>query len=92
MLASLALAGCGHGDMLPKRYLCDAGRTAEASFGRQTARVHVLGETFDLQRTFSASGARYIGNRAEVHAKADEMLLTVDGRQLGPCQEVKPKS
>ena len=68
------------------------GRVAEATFGQQTARVHVLGETFSLQRALSASGARFVGSRAEVLTKGDEMLLTVDGRQLGPCHEVKPKS
>ena len=77
--------------MLPKKYLCENGRMAEATFGHQTARVSVLGEAFDLQRMPSASGARYTSNRATLHAKDDEMLLNIDGRQLGPCQEVKPK-
>ena len=91
LVACLALTGCGHGDMLPIRYLCDNGRIAEATFGHQTARVHVIGETFSLQRVPSASGARYSSSRVALHTKDDEMLLSVDGRQLGPCQEVKTK-
>ena len=90
LIAGLTLAGCGHGDMLPQRYLCENGRVADATFGQQTARVSVRGEAFDLQRVPSASGARYTSSRATLHAKDDEMLLSIDGRELGPCQEVKP--
>ena len=58
------------------------------SFSGDTARVRLASDSFELQR---ASGTRYTGSRASLHTKDDEALLTVDGRQLGPCQEVKPK-
>jgi hypothetical protein len=26
-----------------------------------------------------------------LHSKSDEALISIDGRELGPCQEVKPQ-
>jgi membrane-bound inhibitor of C-type lysozyme len=39
----------------------------------------------------SASGERYANSRVTLHAKADEALLSLDGRELGPCQQVEQK-
>ena len=93
-LLCLALAGCAGapGAAREVSYLCDGGRLAVVSFSGDTARVRLASDSFDLQRAHSASGARYNSSRATLHTKDDEALLTVDGRQLGPCQEVKPKS
>jgi len=89
----LCLAACvGTADPLPRTYLCDGGRLAEVTYHPQTAFVRIASESFELNRVPSASGARYSGPRAVLHAKEDEALLTLDGRQLGPCQEVKPKA
>jgi membrane-bound inhibitor of C-type lysozyme len=73
------------------RYLCEGGRLADVRFGAQTARVELGDETFDLQRVPSASGERYANSRVTLHAKADEALLSLDGRELGPCQQVEQK-
>ena len=90
----LALAGCAGapGAALEVSYLCDGGRLAVVSFSGDTARVRLASDSFDLLRAPAASGARYNSSRATLHTKDDEALLTVDGRQLGPCQELKPKS
>ena len=89
----LALAGCagGPGAAREVTYLCDGGRLAVVAFSGDTAKVRLASDSLELQRTPSASGARYTGTRGSLHTKDDEALLTVDGRQLGPCQEVKPK-
>jgi len=99
LAACLALAGCagapGSGKELAVRestYLCEGGRLAVVSFSGDNARVRLANDTFELQQAQSASGARYSSERAILHTKDDEALLTIDGRQLGPCQEVKPKS
>jgi membrane-bound inhibitor of C-type lysozyme len=65
---------------------------AQVSFAGDSATVRLANDSFELKRERSASGVRYSGARATLHTKDDEALLTVDGRQLGPCQEVKPKA
>ena len=73
-------------------FLCDGGRQGVVAFSGESASLRFASETFELRRAPSASGARYNGVRASVFTKDDEALIEVDGRQLGPCQEVKPKS
>jgi membrane-bound inhibitor of C-type lysozyme len=92
--ACLAFAGCAAapGNAQERTYLCEGGRLAVVSFSGDTARVRLANEDFELRQAPSASGARYTGPRASLHTKDDEALLTIDGRELGPCQEVKPKS
>ena|SRR5688572_17394369 len=95
ILVCLALAGCAGAPATAREvsYLCDGGRLAVVSFSGDTARVRLASDSFDLQRAPGAfAGVRYNGARASLQTKDDEALLTVDGRQLGPCQEVKPKS
>jgi membrane-bound inhibitor of C-type lysozyme len=92
LFACLTMQGCGIGDVMPKRYLCEGGRLADISFATQTARVDLQSETFDLQRVPSASGERYASARVTLHAKDDEALISVDGRELGPCQQVERKN
>ncbi|HEX6691133.1 MAG TPA: MliC family protein [Burkholderiales bacterium] len=93
MALCLALAGCAGAPATAHEvsYLCDGGRLAVVAFSGDTAQVRLASDSFELKRTTSGSGARYTGARASLHTKDDEALLTVDGRQLGPCQEVKPK-
>ncbi len=92
LLACLALAGCASPpEGVERTYLCDGGRLAMVAFSGETARVRVANESFDLWRQGSASGMRYTGARAVLHTKDDEALLAIDGRELGPCQEVKPQ-
>jgi len=92
--ACLALAGCAAatGSAQERTYLCEGGRLAAISFSGDAARVRLANEDFDLRHVPSASGARYSSPRATLHTKDDEALLTVDGRELGPCQEVKTKN
>jgi len=91
--AGLALAGCAANPGSPRErtYLCDGGRLVAVSFSGETARLRLASQDFELRRVRAGSGARYGSERASFHAKDDEALLTVDGRELGPCQEVKPK-
>jgi len=85
----LALAGCAAPpEGVERTYLCSGGRLVAVSFAGETARVRVGGEAFDVWRT---SSTRYKGARAVLQTKDDEALLAIDGRELGPCQEVKPK-
>ncbi len=93
LLAVFLAAGCaGTGGTPPERtYLCDGGRLVAVAFSAETARVRLASDEFELRHERAASGARYSGPRGSLHTKEDEALLTVDGRQLGPCQEVKPK-
>jgi len=90
----LALAGCAAapGGAKEHTYLCDGGRLAAVSFSGESARVRLANDDLELRRAPSASGARYSGARGVLHTKDDEALLTIDGRELGPCQEIKPKS
>jgi membrane-bound inhibitor of C-type lysozyme len=92
--ACLALAGCAAttGNAQERTYLCEGGRLAVISFSGEAARVRLANEDFELRHVPSASGARYSGARGALHTKDDEALLTLDGRELGPCQEVKPKN
>jgi membrane-bound inhibitor of C-type lysozyme len=93
MIAALLLAGCATAPGSREvTYLCGGGRLAAVTFSGETARVRLASDQFELRREVAASGARYSGPRGSLHAKEDEALLAVDGRQLGPCQEVKPKS
>jgi membrane-bound inhibitor of C-type lysozyme len=86
------LAGCAAApEGVERTYLCSGGRLAEVSFAGETARVRVGGEAFDLWRAESGSGVRYSGSRVALHAKDDEALISLDGSELGPCQEVDPK-
>ena len=62
------------------------------TFSGETARIRLANDQFELRQERSGSGARYAGPRGTLHTQDDEALLAVDGRQLGPCQEVKPKS
>jgi membrane-bound inhibitor of C-type lysozyme len=90
----LLLAGCAAAPAGGKQvtYLCDGGRLATVTFAGESARVRLASDEFELRHGPVASGARYSGPRGTLHTKDDEALLTVDGRQLGPCQQVKPKS
>jgi membrane-bound inhibitor of C-type lysozyme len=90
----LAAAGCARNTGAPTEstYLCDGGRLAAVTFSGDMARVRLANDDLDLKRVPSGSGARYSSERAVLHTKDDEALLTVDGRELGPCQEVKPQS
>lgn len=94
IVACLLVAGCAAapGGAREATYLCGGGRLAAVTFAGETARLRLANEQFELRREPAASGARYAGPRGTLHARDDEALLTVDGRQLGPCQEVKPKS
>jgi membrane-bound inhibitor of C-type lysozyme len=89
--ACLALAGCAaaSGSAQERTYLCDGGRLATISISGDAARVRVANEDLELRHVASASGARYSSPRAILHTKDDEALLAIDGRELGPCQEVK---
>jgi membrane-bound inhibitor of C-type lysozyme len=88
----LALAGCAAPpEGVERTYLCSGGRLVGVSFAGETARVRLGGEAFDVWRTSSASGTRYKGARAVLHTKDGEALLSIDERELGPCQEVKPR-
>jgi len=92
LLACLVLAGCAAA--APKQqhtYLCDGGRQGMVAFSGESALLTFAGESFELRRVPSASGARYNGVRASVFSRDDEALIEVDGQQLGPCQEIKPK-
>jgi len=93
LLTALLAAGCAGtaGTPSERTYLCDGGRLAAVAFAGETARVRLAGDAFELRREHAASGARYSGPRGSLHTRQDEALLTVDGRQFGPCQEVKPK-
>ena len=96
LAACLALAGCAGAPGAPggakeHAYLCGGGRMAYVSYSGDSATVRLANDSFALQRERSASGARYGNARAALHTRDDEALLTVDGRQLGPCQEVKTK-
>jgi membrane-bound inhibitor of C-type lysozyme len=87
------LAGCAAAPSGKQvTYLCGGGRLATVSFAGETARVRLASDEFELRHGPAASGARYSGPRGTLHTKDDEALLTVDGRQLGPCQQVKPQS
>jgi membrane-bound inhibitor of C-type lysozyme len=90
----LIVAGCvsTSGGMQERTYLCDGGRLAVVAFSGDTARVRLASGDFELRRMPSGSGERYSSERAILRTKEDEALLTVDGRELGPCQEVKTKS
>jgi membrane-bound inhibitor of C-type lysozyme len=91
--ACLLVAGCATAPGAREvTYLCGGGRLAAVTFSGETARLRLANDTFELRHEPAASGARYSGPRATLHTKEDEALLTVDGRQLGPCQAVKPKS
>jgi len=92
--ACLLLAGCAATPAGGKQvtYLCDGGRLAMVTFAGEIARVRLANDEFELRHERAASGTRYGGPRGTLHTKDDEALLTIDGRQLGPCQEVKPKS
>ena len=92
--ACLLLAGCAAapGGAREVTYLCDGGRLAAVTFSGETARVRLANDEIELRHERAASGARYSGARGTLHTRDDEALLAVDGRQLGPCQEVKPKS
>lgn len=93
LLAALALVGCsGFGGGKDVTYLCEGGRLATVSLSEDAARVRLGDEEFPLRRVPAASGARYAGERVVLHTKADEALLSVDGRELGPCQQVEPKN
>ena len=89
--ACLALAGCasGAGEKKELTYLCAGGRLAAVSFSGDGAQLRLGEDSFALQRVPSASGVRYNGVRASLFTKDDEALVEVDGRQFGPCQEVK---
>ena len=91
--ACLLLAGCAAtpGGAREVTYLCEGGRLAAVAFAGDSARVRLASDEFELRHERAASGARYSGPRGSLHTKEDEALLSVDGRQLGPCQEVKPK-
>ena len=89
---ALLLAGCAAGapdGIVDRTYLCDGGRLAVVSFAEDLARVRLANEDFELRRLKSGSGVRYANDRATLRTKEDEALLMVDGRELGPCQEVK---
>ena len=92
--ACLLVAGCAAapGGARDVTYLCDGGRLAVVAFAGETARVRLANDEFELRHERAASGTRYSGPRGTLHTRDDEALLTVDGRQLGPCQEVKRKS
>jgi len=92
-ITTLALAGCGTfvgGNDLT--YLCDGGRLVPVSVSEDAARVSVDGVDHRLRRVPSGSGARYAGERAVLHTKADEALISVDGRELGPCRQTERKN
>ena len=92
VIACLALAGCSSLTGGEERtYLCEGGRLVAASISEDAARVRLDGEDFALRRAPSASGARYAGERAVLHTKADEALISVDGRELGPCRQTERK-
>ena len=93
IVACLLVAGCAAAPGAREvTYLCGGGRLTAVTFSGETARLRLANDEFELRHEAAASGARYSGPRATLHTKQDEALLTVDGRQLGPCQEVKPKS
>jgi membrane-bound inhibitor of C-type lysozyme len=90
IVAAFALTGCSAligGE--ERTYLCEGGRLVATSVSEDAARVRIGGEDFALRRVPSASGARYAGERAVLHTKADEALISLDGRELGPCQQVE---
>jgi len=92
VIVFLALAGCSTligGE--ERTYLCEGGRQVAASTTEDAARVRLDGEDFALRRVPSTSGARYAGERAVLHTKADEALVSVDGRELGPCRQTEQK-
>jgi membrane-bound inhibitor of C-type lysozyme len=93
VIVSLALAACstliGGED---RTYLCEGGRLVATTTSEDAARVRLDGEDFALRRVPSASGVRYAGERAVLHAKADEALVSIDGRELGPCLQVERKN
>ena len=90
--ACLLLAGCAAAPAGKEAtFLCEGGRQGVVSFAGDNARLGFANETFELKRVPSASGVRYNGVRASLFTKDDEALIEVDGRQLGPCQEVKPR-
>ena len=92
LVLCLALAGCAAPpEGVERTYLCSGGRLVGVSFAGETARVRAGGEAFDVWRTSFASGTRYKGARAVLQTKDDEALLAIDGRELGPCREVKPQ-
>lgn len=89
---ALLLPGCAAApEGVERTYLCGEGRMANVAFKGETARVRVANEAFDVWRTSSGSGVRYKGPRVVLQTKDDEALIAIDGRELGPCQEVKPK-
>ena len=93
IVLSLILAGCASAPDATQEltYLCDGGRLAAVSLSGETARVRLANDAFELGRQSSQAGARYTNARAVLHIRDDEALLAVDGRELGPCQEVKPQ-
>jgi hypothetical protein len=90
----LAVASCAApgGGAQERTYLCDGGRLAVVTFSGEAVRVRVAGDDFELRRATSGSRERYSGARGALHLREDEALLMIDGRELGPCQEVKTKS
>jgi hypothetical protein len=90
----LALAGCAAspgGAPQERTYLCDGGRLAAVAFSGETVRVRVANDDFELRRATSGSRERYSGARGTLHVREDEALLMIDGREIGPCQQVKTK-
>jgi membrane-bound inhibitor of C-type lysozyme len=90
----LALAGCAAspgGGTQERTYLCDGGRLAVVTFSGETVRVRLANDDFELRRATSGSRERYSGARGALHVRDDEALLMIDGRELGPCPEVKQK-
>ena len=92
---SLVVAGCASlpgGATQERTYLCDGGRLAAVTFAGEIARVRLANDALELRHESSGSGTRYSSARALLRVKDDEALLMIDGRELGPCQEVKPQS
>jgi membrane-bound inhibitor of C-type lysozyme len=94
IVSCLAFAGCAasSGGTQERTYLCDGGRLAVVRFSGETVRVRVANDDLELRRATSGSRERYSGSRGTLHVREDEALLMIDGRELGPCQEVKPQS
>jgi hypothetical protein len=90
----LAFAGCASpgGSPQERTYLCDGGRLAVVTFSGEAVRVRIGSDDFELRRATSGSRERYSGARGALHVREDEALLMIDGRELGPCQQVKTKT
>ena len=95
VLAAILLCGCDPGETsrvpteaqdraaeTSHEFSCDSGESLRLRFlGPETVEVSVGDSIFVLQRTPTASGARYASAEAEFWNKGEEAMFVADGRR-----------